>query len=260
MKLKSIAAAIALSVVSVNANAAFSNDNFLGGVGSGDGSGSAVLTVLNTDGASQTSISIDLGLTMSDFLNNNVAANTDVLGGAEEAALVNFLNGSNGAISWDVVGVVNNGNGDLGFLTTTSGPTGFFDETVVASNVVNQASWFDSVANNAIGNVSSFSDATLPGGAADANHNINFVSQAGALGVELAFDAFLRGFGPINGDGSAFNALANTFTLSTDGTALTYNASSAVIPLPAAAWVFISAVLGLAGVARRRTSVSAAAA
>ena len=105
------------------------------------------------------------------------------------------------------------------------------------------------VANNASGNVSTFSDATAPGGGADGSHNITFVPQTGSLGDLLSFDAFLQSFGP-GGDGSSFSALGNTFVLSTDGTALTYNA----IPLPAAAWVFISAVLGLAGVARRRAA------
>ena len=260
MKIKSIAAAIALSAVSFSANAAFDIDGADVGPGGGNGSGSVVLTVLNVDGSNQTSMSIDLGLTVSDFLNNSVAANTDLLSGAEETSLVNFLGASNGAISWDVVGIVNNGSSfDIGFLTTTNGAPGSFNDNDISSNFATMASWMDATGGNASGNVSTFADATLPGGGADSNHNISFVPQIGGLGDELSFDAFLRGFGP-GGDGSAFNALANTFTLSTDGTALTYNASAAVIPLPAAAWVFISAVIGLAGVARRRNSLPVAAA
>jgi hypothetical protein len=53
-----------------------------------------------------------------------------------------------------------------------------------------------------------------------------------------------------------------TFTLESDGDVV-YCAGTAcpgagVIPIPAAAWLFGSGLLGLAGVARRRTAAAAA--
>jgi hypothetical protein len=254
MKFKAIAAAVALSAVSVGANAAFDFDNYTA-FGGGNGSGTAILTVLNDEATgTDTSISIGLGFTAKDFLLGNVAAGTDLLAGTDETALVDFLSTATGAISFDVVAVSNNGPDlKLGVLSTV-GSVGSFDDSKIQSAITKQGTWIDSMNQNGTfdgtGNVATFSGAGVDanGGARDGNHDIGFLGQTGVIGDTLSFDSFLMTFaGP-----GAQNPL-NTLTLSADGTSLVYGASSA-IPLPAAAWVFMSAMLGLAGVARRRTA------
>ena len=258
MKFKSIAAAVALAAVSVNANAAFDSDNF-SSFGGGNGLGTALLTVINDEDQTanpslvDTSITIGLGFSAKDFLSGNVASGTDLLSGTNESALVNFLANATGAISFDVVAVTNNGPDlQLGFLSTVSS-VGAFDDSKIQNTLNKQGTWIEAMNGNGVfdltGNVASFSGVGVDanGGARDGNHDIAFLGQLGGLGDTLSFDSFLMTF-----DTAGVQNSLNSITLSADGTQLIYG--SAAIPLPAAGWVFVSALLGLAGVARRRSA------
>jgi hypothetical protein len=81
------------------------------------------------------------------------------------------------------------------------------------------------------------------------------INTAGAFGTALAFFNVGWTFDGVETIGEFRDLLAGTFTLNQNS--LVYSAGSAPIPLPAGVWLLGSALLGLAGVSRRRRLVQA---
>lgn len=247
MNFKKIAAAVALAAVAVNANAAFDIDGSTG-VGTGNGSGSVVLALLNDTTNVDTSLSVDLGITTGEFLAGSVAFG-NLLDPAAAAAVAKFVAASTGTISWDVVGRINDGpNVKIGFLSTVTSYTGnAITQSSLFSAAGGQGTWIASNfanANSGADSMVEYADATSIGGALDPNHTNILVNQRVAMGDSAMFDAVL--FDTTTGGGTPLNLGVMTF----DGASLEY----AAVPVPAAVWLFGSALVGLVGAARRRAA------
>ncbi len=268
MKFKMLVAAAAIAA-SANATAAFSP-------------GTMVLTLLAKDATQNTnvSLSVDLGIQALGF-EQGILPSGDLLadGSAEEMAVTNFLSTYSGAsITYDLAGTWVAANETVGSQERTgrvglvmsanslvqADETQINPATISGSGVGNTNVWVDQVGQVAGTDISAIFDPadSTPGGAERPEHNLsNLAVQRTALGlgmdlysfesyvvselVEVAPGVFLPGeetFADLD--------LAGTISLSADGTTLAYSA----IPLPAAAWLFGTAILGLAGVARRRAA------
>jgi hypothetical protein len=185
---------------------------------------------------------------------DNVADGTVVLTG--NADLNAFLSGTSGTVKWDVTGIVNNGlNGDFAMLqTVVGGAMPAHNDQTVMNAMGAQGAWYNSIAGVATGDVAIFADATAPGGHFDFNSQIpasvNQYPTDSLLGDTVDFLAILADYGP---SGTGKDLL--DFTLVWDGSnaTLTYG-TAAVVPVPAAAWLFGSAMLGMVGVARRKAA------
>lgn len=256
-KLLAGAAAVAL-MASAGANAAFDPDGSIdfGGSGAGD----VVLSVveLTGDGANSPYVNISFG-SVADYL----AATVDGIVVDNNVELDNLLSNATNAIAWNVVGIYNNIDlSGFGLLTTATAAPTATDYTVMSSAVNNNRTWMTANQGVAVGDTVTGTNATGDVQGALNGNKIGLVGQAGnhtvsaALGDSLNFfqhfatDNFLA-----NGGVADVDALRE-FTLTynaLDGAQLTY-AAAAPVPLPAAAWLFASAVLGMVGVARRRAA------
>jgi hypothetical protein len=256
MKLKALAAVVALAFAG-QANAAFNNDGMTGGTWNGDGSGSLVLSLINDTDTTDTSFAIDLGasLTTGAFFDPGVAAQVVLNNNAD---LNTFLAGATGTVRWDITGIINDGNtGELGILQTYDGK-GYanVDPSTVENGMTLQGAWMDSMLSQSGGSTDhiGFDDAYAPGAHGDPNTHAKgrageYVSE-GLLGETLDFVAFLTGDGA-HGEFVDFNDF--TLTWAGGNATLTYGQAS-VVPVPAAAWLFGSAMLGMVGVARRKAA------
>jgi hypothetical protein len=177
---------------------------------------------------------------------------------SNHAELNSFLASATGTVKWDVTGIINDAvTYEMGMLQTVVGgvmPSHSYQQTTNAMGA--QGSWMDSIRGVATGSVATFADATSPGGHYDSTGNHQIAASGspyateGNLGDTLDFLAILTGYGD-NGLGTDLE----DFTLAWDGSnaTLTYGAAS-VVPVPAAAWLFGSAMLGMVGVARRKAA------
>jgi hypothetical protein len=252
MKLKALAAVVALAFAG-SANAAFETDG-MPGIGVGNGSGSVVLSVVDDTASTDTSIAIDLGILSGDILNGAVTMGTML---SNHAELNSFLASATGNVKWDITAIVNDANSyDLGMLQTVVGgvmPT--HDYSSVTGAMGAQGSWMDGIRGVAGSDTfATFADATKPGGhygpGSDADAALNSYITDANLGDTVDFLAIMAGYGP-----AGWGKDLQDFTLAWDGSnaTLTYGAAS-VVPVPAAAWLFGSAMLGMVGVARRKAA------
>jgi hypothetical protein len=253
MKLKALAAVVALAFAG-SANAAFETDG-MPGIGAGTGAGSVVLSVVDDTATTDSSIAIDLGILSSDILNGAVSMGTML---SNHAELNSFLSSATGTVKWDITAIINDGTSlDMGMLQTVVGGVMPTHNDADAFNAMGgQSSWMDGIRGVAGSNTwAIFADATQPGGhygpGSDYEASVNSYVTDAALGDTVDFLAILAGYGATHGFGTDLE----DFTLAWDGSnaTLTYGAAS-VVPVPAAAWLFGSAMLGMVGVARRKAA------
>ena len=272
MKLKSIAAAVALAcgaMVAAQAQAAqVSSDNRAGGLATGNGVGGLFLSVFDSIG-NQT-LFMDLGKTTNDFfagMNGYSKSN---------AILQNFLASVNSAgnsagVEWNV-GAIMNGNETPGkpfgvlatYLPGVTIDDSLNTSTGLFSGTLYTATYIDTNNANLLSTTLTTDGTAVFGGKTDLgngyytpNYYHNFgggiaFNDAGHLGDSL-FTSFIQLTSDFSGtvhtsyEQGAWNLNAATGTL-------TYSAVSAV-PVPAAVWLFGSALVGLTGISRRRKAV-----
>lgn len=254
-KMKMLAAAVTLAVAGT-ANAA---SDFA----SGDSSLFLNVRDNNAGGASYT---LDLGSVLSTFVDGNYSWT--------DTSLTSFLTGKDN-LSWSVIAGDNVGSapaGELHYMSTATDATAadtalmVNDKLVPFTNVggystgVTQAmqgasqnfwietdsalsSFYTTTYDNWQGNATF--DATEEwNGVGSSSMQFFSMTTTGGTGARNNGSTTLVAFDP---------AIAGTFTLSSTG--LTYGAPSAV-PVPAAVWLLGSALVGLAGVGRRRNQTA----
>ncbi len=268
LKVKTIAAAAAVAALSVAGHAsatAISNDHILDGVAQGDGSGNLFLTVVDT--TNNTGFILNLGRNVL----NDVQSPTDW--SVTSSALQAYIAGGDAAnMRWNVAGITNFDADfnyplpDVGMVTTNQGQTdfgadGFSNMFFGLTNLGN----YTTAANGLLSSSDSASGSLASLGNASPSAN----EYNGSFGW-LTFDNRATGFGASQlfsyvsspGDSSADPNIPELVTLlgsigidsSTGKVTFTATGASAV-PVPAAIWLFGSALMGLSGIARRRRGV-----
>lgn len=248
MKLKALVAAVAL-VAAGAANAAITPDQ----------TGGSSLVFEAWDDVSGQGYVKNLGKTFNQFLTTNSATFTNAISASDLATLLGS-DTSGASLNWHIFSVKT--NPDLtsadGVLTTIApggAPSAILDnfsigtlEIATASHIFNDILAVVGTADSAI--ISSSSPAY--GGLFGTDNSGNLFGQSA-----------IAGFGTMdfyqldnNQDTGTLLQVVQplTFTLSAIGD-ITYGGAPAAVPLPAAAWLFGSGVLGLVGIARRRLAV-----
>ena len=242
-------------------------------------SGNGELFMSVYDGVAQTSYVRDLGVDMNTFIANGSTAGYSLNYAADSLLTSTFNLATNTNLLWNVAALdstVTPGLAYVGqrYLSTTNSPTASFIGVQTNSNLANFTTADNYVTannglvgdfNNAI-NVSNVAHGPNDGyayfGSGFQNNwrgNAKFDSTA-AVGTPLSFfyltpsstvglgKATITQFGSAAGNAS--------WKLATDGT-LSYSVPAAV-PLPAAVWLLGSGLIGMVGVARRKSTKSAA--
>jgi hypothetical protein len=269
LKLKSLTVALAiLGAGAAQAQVIDADGLFIGQVGITEGSGIGELAFVIFDPISQTSLALDSGLTANEFRFNN-AALIDTFS-FSNALLADFIANADdtSALEWNIAGVSNNGFGsDLGLLTT-NGAAGATWEAAELPNIGNSLfTGMSFVANFSRNNsdpnpspaVVGASTASGWGGGSWGPTFGNSLraqnSHFGLDGGELMSFIFANEADLI--DGAPFVTTFTDGQWVVDGALgkVSYVSTStpSPVPVPAAVWLLGSGLLGLIGVARRRS-------
>lgn len=272
MKMKALVAATAMAI-GAQAQAAINDDSFTT-FGGGTGAGELFLSVIDRGGPQPRSYLLDLGITASQFLANDAGFvnNISILA---DANLQDLLTNSNGTIAWNIAAAHNTfdaGFDNFGFLTTSgtapianndtvqgqfgiSGALQQLGQYVVAANekqapgqttnfAVNNSVLINSPADNAFYDGPFWGDTwtTAP------------MSTETGLGSSMGFYFVALDFtNDETANSSRVQSMLGEWSLSANGT-LSYNS---VVPVPAAVWLLGSALIGMVGVARRKSNEQA---
>ena len=231
------------------------------------------------------SITAWLGLNFNDFTINSTAANETIdfgtIGGAEFNTL--FGGAAAGTVNFNISAANGLTLGANQLITTvastvTNPLTGLSNASISGSaTVLNTAIGANQNALNSSPGSPNFTDLCNSGvnpcvGPTPASNGFGFISTAGdRYGAHLPYSAsgtagggslqmfeLTQGGSKLSPPPTASAAYAGVWALSSTGD-LTYTVSTSAVPLPAAAWLLASGIVGLAGVARRRIVPTAAA-
>lgn len=242
MKLKALVAAVAL-VAAGAANAAITPD----------GNGGTSLIFEAWDTVSNQGYAVNLGKTFDQFLASPSTTISAQISSSDLASLLG-ADTSGSALNWHVFALKQTG--------TVAFPTDGFLTTIAPGGMPIAA--FDSFALPTLEGATNVHVNDLIAALSGANSGLiasSAVAYPGSNGTDYA--GFLlggasakTGYGSLDfynidnvGDPLAFNKLSTASLSSTGGILL---GAPAAVPLPAAAWLFGSGVLGLVGIARRR--------
>lgn len=222
------------------------------------------------DPVKQVSVTRDLGIHFEDFLSTEQFQSRQWLASDNTVFSSTFAQSNPNDLRWNVAGANEfNSNGTnlstYGFMTTTQEPisqiqTALVNDpaTAVGAAIIMSKGYAQTVNGSdmdaAVNNTTS---ATVNDGGAYAGSgkwNNTFggvfggIKNDAAVGESMAFYQIA-----MNGEftQAIVNPLAGTFQLAANGD-LTYDVAVAPVPLPPAVWLLGSALIGLAGIARRK--------
>jgi hypothetical protein len=235
------------------------------------------------DAATGTSIAEWLGINYADFLPTGTDANETIdfgtIGGSQFATL--FGSATAGAVTFNVSASNSVTTGALSLLTTLAagGNPASVTNSAVSSAITALNTAIGSRANgaNSSPGTPNFTDQCYSGvnpcvGPTAASQGFGFINTAGdsyggglgqsasgtAGGAALKFFEITQANTTSRTGVPVVTNYAGVWSLSATGD-LMYTVGSSAVPLPAALWLFASGILGLAGVARRRSGVAATA-
>ena len=228
--------------------------------GQGDGSGELFFSIF--DATNEKSLTLDLNIGVQEFLANPLAGYL-----VQNDALLNFINtGDQSAMEWNVAGLNNDGN---------PSPEGIFIVTTVDPNDTAQA--FDNIPTqlSAMANAGAYIEAVNPllvndvaeveaadnskaywsgtAWAEDFGARLPFDNSAAVANAETAAMVIIGFNATVTAsqiDSSNAALLAEVWRLDTDSGTISFGATP--VPVPAAAWLFGSALAGLFGIRRRK--------
>jgi hypothetical protein len=239
----SVKASIAavLLAMAATSQAATINDTGLSGTGGSD----VVVNILNDAGDS---LIVNTHLNAADFVSGTVTSWTSDAG--LTASISSFLAGSVNAQFW-AVGAYKSGFFDESVFTTSDSPwtaTGLVDQVVTAVDGYIANANFGAFGADAAGDGPDVENVGKDASMGFTSPNIS--PWVNPVGLDTPFtwkQASISFFTGIT------SAELLSWTLASDGT-LSYGAATSTVPVPAAAWLFGSGLVGLVGVARRRRS------
>jgi hypothetical protein len=262
MKMKALAA-VTLMAIGAQAQAAISSDTGYS-PGAGSGAGELFLSVVDRGAAQPMSYALDLNITAAQFMANDAPGYT--LTFAPDARLITLLNNPGGTVRWNMAAAYNNygdNYDDLGYLTTApSAPIANVNTLTGWAGLSDALMRIDNYTNSINAEIGANNSLLVTSASSNAYHDLYWGdtwhtsghSTEGGLGDSLGFYWVASNYS-VDGDGSSSRVVEflGTWTLATDGT-LTYSvAPASVIPVPAAVWLLGSALVGLVGVARRKS-------
>lgn len=257
---KAVIAAGALAL-GTQAQAAIDGDVGIGPI-FGNGTGELFLSVVDRGGPLQRSYVLDLGINTVDFLAND-ASYLNSVSIAADANLQDILDNRTGTIYWNVFGVQNqsdeNFNG-AGYLSTAPTATLNLPAGYAGLQSAIQNSW---IYINSVNGLDTDYAADVSKIFSQADNAFYDTSWAGVNGLfthdmegalDQALGFYFIALTDINNDSTTMQTLLGQWTLSSEGT-LTYAGVGAPVPVPAAVWLLGSALIGLVGVARRKSEI-----
>jgi hypothetical protein len=181
-----------------------------------------------------------------------------------DTALQTFLTSAGSNVSWAVMGGAYSGS--IASQRATRGNTLIVTTGTAASVLPISESLLDNstavdlnsdVKNFNLGTFDSFNGQTnaFIGSSGTSDASLNLYGTGAVQGATLGSTSSLYG---LTSDGTSADLAYLLGTFSFNGTTLTFTGESTAVPIPAAAWLFGSGLLGLLGISRRRRDAAAA--
>lgn len=267
LKLKSLAVALAMLGAGAAQASVINDDSWAGGNGLTLGSGIGDLFFAIYDPNSAQSLALDLDLTVNDFRFNNASLINTF--SRTSSVLASFIAGVSDptALQWNLGGLSNSGAGaDLGIVTThgsagatwDTGTEGPFNGNNLTFGMGNAASFegsnSDPAPNPAVVGAST-PGGWLGGGWAGTYGGALAVQNyhLGLVGGELMSYIHVDETNPLDGPTTAIAFTAGQWVVDGGLGKVSYVGTAAPVPVPAALWLMTSGLVGLIGVARRRS-------